>query len=120
MDKYVMAVLILAPGFIASSVAFFLHAFPDKGTEVRNIMRYFTYSLFALFATVVGGLALGFYTSTDTVMEIYGRFASVGYSLKYMAMLILVSVVTGAVWPLAGKRIFLYFANKVNGWLGQN
>lgn len=120
MDKYVMAVLILAPGFIASSVAFFLHAFPDKGTEVRNIMRYFTYSLFALFATAVGGLALGFYTSTDTVMEIYGRFASVGYSLKYMTMLILVSVVTGAAWPLAGKRIFLHFANKVNGWLGQN
>lgn len=120
MDKYVMAVLILAPGFIASSVAFFLHAFPDKGTEVRNVMRYFTYSLFALFATAVGGLALGFYTSADTVTEIYGRFASVGYSLKYMTMLILASVITGAAWPLVGKRMILCLANKINGWLGQN
>lgn len=120
MDKYVMIVLLLAPGFIASSVAFLLHAFPDKGTEVRNIMRYFTYSLFALFTTAVGGLALGFYASTDTFAVICGRFTEVGYSLKYMTMLIAASVMTGAAWPLVGKRIFLCLANKVNGGLGQN
>ena len=120
MDKYVAVVLLLAPGFVASSVAFLLHAFPDKGTEVRNIMRYFTYSLFALFATAVGGLVLGFYASTDTFAVICGRFTEVGYSLKYMTMLIVVSVMTGAAWPLVGKRVFLCLANKVNGWLDQN
>nr|WP_304097935.1 hypothetical protein [Mitsuokella multacida] len=120
MDKYVVIVLLLAPGFIASSVAFLLHAFPDKGTEVRNVMRYFTYSLFALFATAVGGLAFGFYASTDTFAVICSRFTEVGYSLKYMTMLIVVSVMTGAAWPLVGKRVFLRLANKVNEWLGQN
>lgn len=120
MDKYVAVVLLLAPGFIASSVAFLLHAFPDKGTEVRNVMRYFTYSLFALFATAVGGLVLGFYASTDTFAVICGRFTEVGYSLKYMTMLIVVSVMTGAAWPLVGKLVFLCLANKVNVWLGQN
>ena len=120
MDKYVAVVLLLAPGFVASSVAFLLHAFPDKGTEVRNIMRYFTYSLFALFATAVGGLVLGFYVSTDTFAVICGRFTEVGYSLEYMRMVIVVSVMTGAAWPLVGKRVFLCLANKVNGWLDQN
>ncbi len=120
MDKYVMIVLLLAPGFIASSVAFLLHAFPDKGNEVRNIMRYFTYSLFALFATAVGGLAFGFYDSADTVPEIYGRFAQAGYSLKFAAMLIIASAATGAVWPLFGKRAALWLANKTNEMTGQN
>lgn len=119
-DKYVMIVFLLAPGFIASGVAFLLHAFPDKGTEVRNIMRYFTYSLFALFITAVGGLAFGFYDSADTFAEVYGHFAGVGYSLKYMAILIVTSVITGAAWPLAGKRMFLYLANKVNEKTGRN
>lgn len=120
MDKYVVIVLLLAPGFIASSVAFFLHAFPDKGTEVRNIMRYFTYSLFALFVTAACGLVLGFYDSGSTFSEIYGKFDQVGYSLKFVAMLILASAATGAAWPLLGKRAALFLANKVNELTGQN
>ena len=114
MDKYLMIVLLLAPGFLASSMAFFLHAFPDKGTEVKNIMRYFTYSLFALFATAVSGLALGFYTGTDTFADVCGRFADIGYTLKFTAVLIVVSTMTGAAWPLAGKRLILRMANKLN------
>lgn len=120
MDKYLMIVLLLAPGFIASSVAFFLHTFPDKGTEVRNIMRYFTYSLFALFVTATGGLILGFYGSADTFPEIYDRFAQAGYSLKFMAMMITTSIATGAAWPLLGKRAALWLANKINEMTGQN
>lgn len=120
MDKYVAVVLLLAPGFVASSVAFLLHAFPDKGTEVRNVMRYFTYSFFALFVTAVSGLALGFYASTDTFAEVSWRFAEVGYALKFVLMLIVASIVTGAAWPLAGKRMALCLANKVNQKLGHN
>ncbi|WP_302297030.1 hypothetical protein [Mitsuokella multacida] len=120
MDKYVFLVFLLAPGFIACSVAFLLHAFPDKGSEIRNVMRYFTYSFFALFLTAAGGLLLGFYSGTDTLTEIYGRFDGVAYSLKFMAMLILASILTGAVWPLFGKRIFLKAANVANVMAGRN
>ena len=55
MEKYIIVLLLTAPGFIAKKISKCLGDSPAPRSELENILVYFVYSLFSFLLVTVSG-----------------------------------------------------------------
>lgn len=118
MDKYVFLVFLLAPGFVACSVGFFLSDFSDKRSDFGVAMRYFVYSFF-IFPIALLICALTGIVPWNGVVNAKD-YLTTGSLLALFFIVMLVSVLVGAIWPMFLRQKLLDLANKINIKRGVN
>ena len=114
MDKYVFLVILLAPGFIASTTARFCGNFPDKNSEFGHVMRYFAYSFFSLTLSVILMCVAGIFSMDDTWSMIADKMAVTSNGIAFVLISLTVSIFTGVSWSFWLKSTFSSLCN----WLG--
>lgn len=117
MEKYIAIVILLAPGYIAKSIAFLLGASQSKRGEIESVMVYFSYSLFALLATLFGAFCFKLVGVCDSWNTIEIKFHSIWYSFLFFTLSIFCSAVVGAVWQLFLEKNIVKLFNCINSKL---
>lgn len=112
MDKYVILVCLLAPGFIARSIAGILGNFPDKKTEFESVMSYFSYSFFSMLISFYIAYIVGMYEYGDSVKGVIEKFSEMGAIFKFFLIALFSSVLVGIGWTLIIRKGILWLFNK--------
>ncbi|MDR7865180.1 MAG: hypothetical protein RIN56_00100 [Sporomusaceae bacterium] len=122
MEKYLAIIMLAAPGFIAKSVAKLLGDSPPKRGELESVMVYFTYSIFALFLTVIfaSWSWIGLIPPGATWAGIEKLFESPSFLIKFFCVSLICSVLVGAAWQLVLEKRIVKGFNWINKKLGGN
>lgn len=117
MDKYVMAVLMLLPGFLAISVAEKLGKTHTKKTGVSLALEYAAYTIVILLVTMG---VLSWPAGNPTLQQVIDGGMPLSFYAAFMAVSVAASVASGAAWSLFLSDWILDRCNAVNMAHGKN
>lgn len=120
MEKYLVFILLSAPGFIAHFIAKLLGSFHSKKGEFDSIMVYFSYSLFSLSLTLGIACLFGLFKISEPWSVIEQKFLMPDFSFYFLIISILSSVLVGMVWQLKVKSFIECKFNEINRKLSGN
>ena len=118
MDKYVILVFLLAPGFIARNISIIVGDFPTKKTEFESVINYFSYSFFSLMLSFMIALGLGMFEFDDSILVVLEKISKMTIALKFSLIALLSGLVIGVGWTIFLKRFILRNYNKYANQLG--
>lgn len=117
MDKYVMAVLLLMPGFLAINTAEKLGKTHTKKTGVSLALEYATYTIVILLIAM--GVSL-LWAGGMTLQQVVNGELPLSFYAALVAVSLIASVASGAVWSLFLSDRVLAECNMVNKARGKN
>ncbi len=117
MDKYVMAVLMLLPGFLAIGIAEKLGKTHTKKTGVSLVLEYAAYTIVILLASM--GI-LSWTSDTPHLQQVVNGEMPLSFYAAFMAVSVAASVASGAAWSLFLSDWILDRCNAVNLARGRN
>lgn len=118
MDKYVMAILVLMPGFLAISTAEKLGKTHTKKSGVSLALAYAAYTVVILLITM--SVSLLWSDSSVTMQQAINGEMPLSFYVLLMAVSVAASIAVGAVWALFLSDCILQKINKVNAMRGKN
>lgn len=118
MDKYIMAILVLMPGFLAISVAEKLGKTHTKKSGVSLALEYAAYTVAILLVTMSIGLLWP--VGNVTLQQVAGGEMPLSFYVALMAVSVVTSIVAGVVWALFLSDWILKKINTVNKGRGKN
>jgi hypothetical protein len=113
MEKYIVLVLLSAPGFIANQLTIMLGDNKEKRGEFQSVMVYFTYSFFSLALTFALTYRFGMLRLDQSWTLFEGNFSSPSFSAIFLGLSLLSSLLVGALWQLLIKRFIMFLSNKL-------
>lgn len=117
MDKYVMAVLLLMPGFLTINTAEKLGKTHTKKTGVSLALEYATYTIVILLIAM--GVSL-LWAGGMTLQQVVNGELPLSFYAALVAVSLIASVASGAVWSLFLSDRVLAECNMVNKARGKN
>ena len=118
MDKYIMAILVLMPGFLAISTAEKLGKTHTKKSGVSLALEYAAYTVVILFVTM--SISLLWPVGSVTLQQIAGGEMPLSFYVALMAVSVVTSIAAGVVWALFLSDWILKKINTVNKGRGKN
>ena len=120
MEKYIIVLLLTAPGFIAKKISKCLGDIPAPRSELENVLVYFVYSLFSFLATLtILNISGQIYLNNDwSYLE--HQFTKPWFCLNVLLISSICSAVIGGVWTLYGEKLLLKMFNEINLSLNKN
>ena len=118
MDKYVMAVLMLLPGFLAISTAEKLGKTHTKKSGVSLALEYAAYTVAILLVTM--SISLLWPVGSVTLQQAAGGEMPLSFYVALMAVSVVTSIAAGVVWALFLSDWILKKINTVNKGRGKN
>lgn len=112
MDKYVFIVLLLAPGFLAClvSVQFDNRNTPNNKFDI--LMRYFIYSSFILFFSLLFSIFLGFIPldmDLSDIPKLLVKTFTIKLFIEWLTLVFIISIIIGSMWPTILRSIIKMF-----------
>lgn len=120
MDKYVLLVFLLAPGFIARGVALRFGDFPRKKNEIDAIMSYFSYSFFAVLTSFLIAPAFGIYRYDESIPDVIEHLTVSGIAVRFSCIALVTSILVGALWAAEIRDRLLSCCNGLLKRMGRN
>ena len=120
MEKYLALVLLVAPGFIANYVATILGVTSTKKGEFDSIMRYFSYSFFAITAALIIAIPFNMISLDMTWSNFITNCADIGFSVKFFFLMLLSGAIVGSLWAKLFSGLLQKKFNWINRKLGRN
>ena len=117
MDKYVMAVLMLLPGFLAIGIAEKLGKTHTKKTGVSLVLEYAAYTIVILLVSM--GI-LSWTSDTPHLQQVVNGEMPLSFYVALMAVSVVTSIAAGVVWVLFLSDWILKKINTVNKGRGEN
>lgn len=118
MDKYIMAVLVLMPGFLAISTAEKLGKTHTKKSGVSLALEYAAYTVVILLVTM--SISLLWPVGSVTLQQVAGGEMPLSFYVALMAVSVVTSIAAGVVWALFLSDWILKKINTVNKGRGKN
>lgn len=119
-EKYILLILLAAPGFIANHIATILGVTSAKKGEFETLGGYLSYSFFAVLLTIFISALLGLINLTDSWQSIAVNMTSINFSVKLLIIALIAGVLTGLFWALFLNNFVVQMLNKINVATGQN
>lgn len=120
MDKYVLLVFLLAPGFIARGTAMRFGDFPRKKNEIDAIMSYFSYSFFAVLFSFLIAPAFGIYRFDESIPDVIDHLTVSGIAVEFSCIALVTSILVGALWAAGIGDCLLSCCNRLLKKMGRN
>lgn len=117
MDKYVMAVLMLLPGFLAIGIAEKLGKAHAKKTGVSLVLGYAAYTIVILLVTM--GI-LSWTSDPPTLQQVVNGEMQLSFYAAMVLVSVVASIVSGAVWSIFLSDWVLDRCNAINVARGRN
>lgn len=117
-DKYIMAILVLMPGFLAISTAEKLGKTHTKKSGVSLALEYAAYTVVILLVTM--SISLLWPVGSVTLQQVAGGEMPISFYVALMAVSVVASIAAGAVWALFLSDWILKKINTVNKGHGKN
>lgn len=117
MDKYIMAVLMLMPGFLAINTAEKLGKTHTKKTGVSLALEYATYTIVTLLITM--GVSL-LWAGGVTLQQVVSGEMPLPFYVVFLLVSVAASIASGAAWSLYLSDRVLSKCNMVNKARGKN
>lgn len=118
MDKYIMAILVLMPGFLAISTAEKLGKTHTKKSGVSLALEYAAYTVVILLVTM--SISLLWPVGSVTLQQVAGGEMPLSFYVALMAVSVVTSIAAGVVWALFLSDWILKKINTVNKGRGKN
>lgn len=118
MDKYIMAILVLMPGFLAISTAEKLGKTHTKKSGVSLALEYAAYTVVILLVTM--SISLLWPVGSVTLRQAAGGEMPLSFYVALMAVSVVTSIAAGVVWALFLSDWILKKINTVNKGRGKN
>ena len=117
MDKYIMAVLVLMPGFLAISTAEKLGKTHTRKSGVSLALEYAVYTVVILLITMSVSLA---WAASTPMQQIAQGEMPLAFYAAFLAVAIVASIASGAAWALYLSDWVLDQCNTLNRMRGKN
>ena len=118
MDKYIMAILVLMPGFLAINTAEKLGKTHTKKSGISLALEYAAYTAAILLVTM--SVSLLWPVGGVTMQQVAGGEMPLSFYAALMAVSVVASIAAGAVWALFLSDWILKKINTVNKGHGKN
>ncbi len=120
MEKYLMLILLAAPGFVASSIAKGFGVATAKRGEFESLANYLSYSFFSILLTVTISAALGIVDLNGNWQSFSEKLSSVKISVEVLLIALISGASVGILWSLWLSNLFIKALNKINILCGRN
>lgn len=118
MDKYIMAILVLMPGFLAISTAEKLGKTHTKKSGVSLALEYAAYTVVILLVTM--SISLLWPVGSVTLQQAAGGEMPPSFYAALVAVSVATSIISGAAWSLFLSDWILRKCNAINTSRGKN
>ena len=114
MEKYLVLILLSAPGFIAKFVARCLGDSSAKRGEFDSVLIYFSYSLLSLSLTLIAAWIVGLFSFAEPWSILESEFKIPLFSAKFLLLSLICSTIIGASWRLFAEDLIVNIFNYIN------
>lgn len=120
LEKYLLFILLSAPGFISKRVSECLGDTPPKRGEFESVMVYCSYSMFSASLTLLVAWGMGLYSDKESWTVLENNFIYPWFCLRFFILSLVCSIIVGASWQLLIEKKLLLLFNWINEKLKSN